>query len=99
MGQSVRDFFEPYQLVFKAKKNAAYTDRQKKYLKDLMVYHKIEMNFNIDELSKNEASKKIDKILSEKGKNFWLGHFWQLWYTLLKKKWLLDTVHNINVFN
>ncbi len=24
------------------------------------------MNFNIDELSKNEASKKIDKILSEK---------------------------------
>ena len=42
------------------------TDRQKKYLKDLMVYHKIQMNFNIDELSKNEASKKIDKILSEK---------------------------------
>ena len=63
-------FFEPYQLVFKAKKMQPITDRQKKYLKDLMVYHKIEMNFNIDELSKNEASKKIDKILSEKGRIF-----------------------------
>ena len=62
--------FEPYQLVFKAKKMQPITDRQKKYLKDLMVYHKIEMNFNIDELSKNEASKKIDKILSEKGRIF-----------------------------
>ena len=35
-----------------------------------MEYHKNEMNFNIDELSKNEASKKIDKILSEKGRIF-----------------------------
>ena len=69
-GTGCPGFFEPYQLVFKAKKMQPITDRQKKYLKDLMVYHKIEMNFNIDELSKNEASKKIDKILSEKGRIF-----------------------------
>ena len=69
-GTECPGLFEPYQLVFKAKKMQPITDRQKKYLKDLMVYHKIEMNFNIDELSKNEASKKIDKILSEKGRIF-----------------------------
>ncbi|WP_370786544.1 exonuclease domain-containing protein [Eubacterium ventriosum] len=69
-GTECPGFFEPYQLVFKAKKMQPITDRQKKYLKDLMVYHKIEINFNIDELSKNEASKKIDKILSEKGRIF-----------------------------
>ena len=69
-GTECPGLFEPYQLVFKAKKMQPITDRQKKYLKDLMVYHKIEINFNIDELSKNEASKKIDKILSEKGRIF-----------------------------
>ena len=45
-------------------------DKQKKYLRDLMNYHQIKMDFDIDTLTKNEASRKIDKILSEKGKIF-----------------------------
>lgn len=69
-GDEYPGLFEPYQLVYKAKKMQPITERQKKYLKDLMLYHKIDMDFNIDELSKNEASKKIDKILSEKGRIF-----------------------------
>ena len=35
-----------------------------------MVYHKIEMNFNIDELSKNEASKKNRQNSFRKRQNF-----------------------------
>lgn len=33
-----------------------------------MKYHNIQPDFNIDSLTKSEASKKIDKIISEKGK-------------------------------
>ena len=46
------------------------TDKQKKYLRDLMNYHQIKMDFDIDTLTKNEASRKIDIILSVKGKIF-----------------------------
>ena len=61
----------PRLVISENKEEKVYSEAiQKKYLKDLMVYHKIEINFNIDELSKNEASKKIDKILSEKGRIF-----------------------------
>ena len=35
-----------------------------------MAYHGIEEQIEYDKLSKNEASKKIDKILSEKGRIF-----------------------------
>lgn len=35
-----------------------------------MTYHGIEEKIEYDKLSKNEASKKIDKIISEKGRIF-----------------------------
>lgn len=69
-GEEYPGLFEPYRLVYKAKKMQPITDKQKKYLTTLMNYHHMDMDFDLDELSKNEASKKIDKIISEKGRIF-----------------------------
>ena len=63
--------FEPYELNYRAKKMQPITDRQKSYLSDLIAYHKIAIDYDIESLSKNEASKKMDKILSEKGRIFY----------------------------
>lgn len=63
--------FEPQALAMKVKKTQPITPRQIKYLKDLYKYHNMEMDFDVEMLSKNEASRKIDKILSEKGRIFY----------------------------
>ena len=63
--------FEPYELVYTVKKLQPITERQKKYLQDLITYHEITIDYDIHSLTKNEASKKIDKILSEKGRIFY----------------------------
>lgn len=52
------------------KKMQQITERQKKYLTDLINHYGLSVDFDIDSLSKNEASRKIDKILSQKGKIF-----------------------------
>ena len=67
-GKENPDLFEPREFTFYVKKLQPMTGKQKKYLMALIKYHKIEADFNIDALTKNEASKKIDKILSEKGR-------------------------------
>lgn len=69
-GGELPGLFEPFQFTYSVKKMQPITVRQKKYLSDLMKYHKIESDFDMNQLSKNEASKKIDKILSEKGRIF-----------------------------
>lgn len=69
-GEEYPGLFEPYRLVHKAKKLQPITDRQKKYLTALINYHHMDIDFDLDELSKNEASKKIDKIIFEKGRIF-----------------------------
>lgn len=69
-GKEYPEIFEPYEFSYKVKKMQAITERQKKYLMDLIRYHNLQVDFDIDTLSKNEASRKIDKILSEKGKIF-----------------------------
>jgi DNA polymerase-3 subunit alpha (Gram-positive type) len=67
-GQEYPGLFEPKEFSYTVKKLQPITEKQKKYLVALMKYHEIEMDFNIESLTKNEASKKIDKILSEKGR-------------------------------
>lgn len=62
--------FEPYEFSYQVKKMQAITGRQKKYLTDLINHYGLSVDFDIDSLSKNEASRKIDKILSQKGKIF-----------------------------
>ncbi len=70
-GEEFTKSFEPKEMAFKVKKMQPITARQKSYLTDLIRYHNITIDYNIEQLTKNEASKKIDKILSEKGRIFY----------------------------
>lgn len=60
--------FEAKPLQFRPKKKEPATIRQKRYLNDLLKYHKIENNTNITDLTKSEASKLIDSIIFQYGK-------------------------------
>lgn len=67
--------FLPRELYYKIKKEEPITKKQKNYLLDLLKYHKIQgeaiwntVDFQIDSLSKREASKKIDEIILHYGR-------------------------------
>ena len=60
--------FEPKELVYQIKKESPITISQKRYLNDLLKYHRIELDVAIESLTKNEASRTIDIILSQHGK-------------------------------
>lgn len=62
------ELFEPAQVAYKVRKQGPITPRQKKYLKELVNYHKIELSVVIDGLTKNEASRLTDRILSQYGR-------------------------------
>jgi len=60
--------FEPVPLIWQVKKEAPITKSQKGYLIDLIKCHKINMGVRIDTLTKNEASREIDKIILQYGR-------------------------------
>ncbi|BCK01661.1 3'-5' exonuclease [Anaerocolumna chitinilytica] len=60
--------FMPAALNYKVKKTQPITSKQKNYLNDLLKYHKIEYIAQIDELTRSEASRLIDKIILNKGR-------------------------------
>lgn len=62
------ELFAPKPLVYKAKKQGPVTPAQKGYLNDLIKYHKIALEVSVDTLTKNEASRLIDKIILEHGR-------------------------------
>lgn len=62
------EIFKPKPLLYKAKKQTPATKRQKKHLKELMEYHKIDFNLPWETLTRNEASRQVDKIISKYGK-------------------------------
>lgn len=71
-----KEEFEPLELNYKIKKREPITEKQKKYILNLMKYHNLEwscfklkgMEKQIEELSKSEASKIIDSIILRYGK-------------------------------
>lgn len=67
-GEKRPDLFEPQPLSFKVKKESPITNSQKRYLQDLLKYHRIENSVNIETLTKNEASRMIDGIILQHGK-------------------------------
>ena len=67
-GERRPDLFEASPLVFKVKKEGPITNSQKVYLRDLLKYHRIESNVKIEMLTKSEASRMIDNIISQHGK-------------------------------
>ncbi|MCD7818241.1 MAG: 3'-5' exonuclease [Lachnospiraceae bacterium] len=60
--------FEPMQLHAKVQKECPATSSQKHYLRDLIKYHRINIDAKIDLLTKNEASRIIDGIINQYGR-------------------------------
>lgn len=60
--------FEPYQLVYKIKKECPATRAQKERLYRELDKHKIVPEYDVERLTKNEASRYLDRILSEYGR-------------------------------
>lgn len=54
--------FAPQQLIFKVKKDTPATKAQKEQLYRLIALHKLETDYNVEKLSRSEASRNIDKI-------------------------------------
>jgi len=66
--QCPKDVFAPTPLIYQVKKQSPITPAQKGYLNDLLKYHKIELPIRIESLTKNEASRIIDRIILEHGR-------------------------------
>lgn len=60
--------FLPMELVFQVKKQNPITNSQKVYLNDLVKYHRIDLDVSVGSLTKNEASRIIDKLILEHGR-------------------------------
>lgn len=60
--------FQPQPLFYKEKPRTPMTAKQKKYLIDLLKYHKIEFTQEMEQLSKSEASRLIDRIILKNGR-------------------------------
>jgi len=60
--------FLPKPLIYEVKKESPITISQKRYLNDLLKYHRIELDAAIESLTKNEASRMIDNIISQHGR-------------------------------
>lgn len=66
-GEENSELFEAKEYMFKPKKQESATIKQKRYLMDLVKYHKIECDTDTENLSKSEASKLIDSIILNYG--------------------------------
>lgn len=60
--------FEPKPLIYRVKRQGPVTEAQKSYLKALVSRHGITLKVNPESLTKNEASRLIDKIILEYGR-------------------------------
>ncbi|HIR92507.1 MAG TPA: 3'-5' exoribonuclease [Candidatus Egerieimonas intestinavium] len=67
-GEKNPEYFEEKPLICRVKKRSPITPRQKVYLHDLLKYHKITVAVEIDSLTRNEASRLIDRIILEHGR-------------------------------
>ena len=65
---SPEELFAPKMLIYKGRKRGPITPAQKGYLNDLIKYHKIALEESVDGLTKNEASRIIDRIILEYGR-------------------------------
>ena len=60
--------FEPNRLLYQAKRETPITIPQKEQLYKLLDRHKLIVDYEIDSLTRSEASRKIDRILAEYGR-------------------------------
>lgn len=66
--QDVGKVFQPKELCFEVKKESPITPRQKSYLNSLLARHGIEPDYEVDALTKSEASRIIDRTILTYGK-------------------------------
>ena len=67
-GEKEPDAFAARPMQYSAKKQSPITDSQKGYLNDLLKYHRIDTNIRIEDMTKSEASRMIDKIILNYGR-------------------------------
>ena len=67
-GEQNPEAFTPRRLQYKAKKQQPATKQQKKRLQELMEYHKIELDREVESLNRSEASRITDKIYVRYGR-------------------------------
>ena len=67
-GEAEPGAFLPKPLLYKVKKQSPATKRQKKYLKELEAWHKIDLDVEIDSLTRSEASRITNRVLKAYGK-------------------------------
>lgn len=67
--QSLRpEVFSGKPLIYQVKKDQPASKRQKEHLHDLIKYHKICLSVQTDELTRSEASRLVDQIISQYGR-------------------------------
>ncbi|NLG03661.1 MAG: 3'-5' exonuclease [Clostridia bacterium] len=66
--QENQALFQPKILNYQVKKESPATKFQKDRLRAVMEYHHLEMDIDIDQLTKNEASRRIDQIFLKYGR-------------------------------
>ena len=62
------DAFEPKPLQYKPKRQTSATPAQKKRLKELADYHKIDLAVDLETITRSEASRTADKIMAKYGR-------------------------------
>lgn len=67
-GEEGARFFAPKLLLYKAKKQSPATERQKQYLKSFASYHGIELAEFSPTMTKSEASRLTDRLITQYGK-------------------------------
>ena len=65
---TARSILAPKALQYKAKRQTPATKNQLQHLKELLDYHKISSDVDFEHLTRSEASRLTDKILSTHGK-------------------------------
>ncbi len=74
-GEKDEKYFKAKELTYKEKKETPITPAQKGYLNDLLKYHKIKTDVKIEDMTKSQASREIDGIISKYGiiprENMW----------------------------
>ena len=60
--------FKPVQLRYSVKKEGPITPAQKNHIKKLLVHHGLTLDRDIESMTKNEASRFIDKTINEYGR-------------------------------
>ncbi|MBD5500872.1 MAG: 3'-5' exonuclease [Lachnospiraceae bacterium] len=64
----IEEDFEPKELIYRVKKESPATQKQKERLYRMIKQHKLIINQDIDKLTRNEADRMADKIISRYGR-------------------------------